>query len=71
MQTVDKTSTDLRRIKNHKLLETVEGTNSSMLLAKGFINKAYLHSIKENSTIYTHIYIIYIKNMIIASWIIM
>lgn len=46
-QTVEATSAVLRRIKTQILSESLEGSNSSMPLAIGFINKAYLHSIKE------------------------
>ena len=48
-QTEEMTSVVLRRMKHHTLFETLTGSSSSILLAKGFINSAYLFNVKESN----------------------
>lgn len=45
--TEEMTSAVLRRMKHQKLLETLVGRSSSILLASGFISRAYLCIVKE------------------------
>lgn len=45
--TEETTSAVLRRMKHQKLLETLIGSSSSILLASGFISRAYLYIVKE------------------------
>lgn len=46
-QTVEKTNPVLREMKHKKLVDTLTGSSSSMLLANGFINRANLFIVKE------------------------